>query len=66
MGTAASGQPAPWAHHSNGSADPQLASTTDTSSGGSGAPFARFSRRNRLYFGLKARVHVKSLQLGIV
>ena len=25
-----------------------------------------FSRRNRLYFRLKARVHVKSLQLGIV
>jgi hypothetical protein len=25
-----------------------------------------FSRRNRLYFRLKAHVHVKSLQLGIV
>ena len=36
----AMGQPAPWAHHSNGSAEPQLAAATDTSSRGSGAPKA--------------------------
>jgi len=35
---AALGQPAPWAHHSNGSAEPQIAAATDASSGGSGAP----------------------------
>ena len=36
--TSALGQPAPLAHHSNGSAEPQLAAATDTSSSGSDAP----------------------------
>ena len=40
--TTATSQPAPWAHPSSGSAEPQLAAATYTSSGGSGAPIADF------------------------
>ncbi len=58
--TTAQGQPAPWAHHSNGSAEPQLAAATDISSGGGGAPAVAVGKRNamhKLNVSLDPRVH---------